>query len=218
MAENNPESPEMMFELGKRFYLPSSGVADPLLALYYFQQSAEAGFVPAQRVLGTCYLEGRLTAPDYEKARYWLTQAARNNDGQAAYSLALMYAKGQGLTKDWALAYKLLDMECARQLTDARMLKSQLKLELSRNQAEIKKRLEAQEKKRRAGYTSHRHRFIQPWETPGRPQLEKEEFEVWLALNSQCINPEQGLAELSALMNQYYDEQEALHPLRETIG
>lgn len=218
MDDKNPESPEMLFELGKRFYLPSSGVADPLLALYYFQQSAEAGFVPAQRVLGTCYLEGRLTAPDYEKARYWLTQAARNNDGQAAYSLALMYARGQGLDKDWALAYKLLDMECARQLTDARMLKSQLKLELSRNQVEIKKRLEALEKERRAGYTSHRHRFIQPWDTPGRPQFDKEEFEIWLALNNQSIDPEQGLAELSALLNSYYGEQEALHPPQGAIG
>lgn len=218
MDEKNSESPEMLFELGKRFYLPSSGVADPLLALYYFQQSAEAGFVPAQRVLGTCYLEGRLTAPDYEKARYWLTQAARNNDGQAAYSLALMYVRGQGLDKDWALAYKLLDMECARQLTDARLLKSQLKLELSRSQVEIKKRLEALEKQRRAGYTSHRHRFIQPWETPGRPQFDKEEFEIWLSLNNKSIDPEQGLAELNALMNRYYDEQEALHPPRGAIG
>lgn len=218
MDDKNPESPEMLFELGKRFYLPSSGVADPLLALYYFQQSAEAGFVPAQRVLGTCYLEGRLTAPDYEKARYWLTQAARNNDGQAAYSLALMYVRGQGLDKDWALAYKLLDMECARQLTDARLLKNQLKHELSRNQAEIKKKLEALEKERRAGYTSHRHRFIQPWETPGRPQFDKEEFEIWLALNKQSIGPEEGLTELSDLMNRYYDEQEALHPPREAMG
>lgn len=212
MDEKNPESPEMMFEQGKRFYLPSSGVADPLLALYYFQKSAEAGFVPAQRVLGTCYLEGRLTAPDFEKAGYWLTQAARNNDGQAAYSLALMYAKGQGLPKDWAVAYKLLDMECARQITEARLLKGQLKTELSRTQPDIKKRLESLEKERRAGYTSHRQRFIQPWETPGRPQLDKEEFDIWLALNSRTISPEQGLADLTSLMNHYYDEQESLHP------
>lgn len=212
MDDKNQDSPEGMFELGKRFYLPSSGVADPLLALYYFQKSAEAGFVPAQRVLGTSYLEGRLTAPDYEKARHWLTLAARNNDGQAAYGLALMYVKGQGLAKDWAVAYKLLDMECARQLTEARVLKGQLKAELSKTQPEIKKRLEAMEKERRGGYTSHRQRFIQPWDTPGRSQLEREEFEIWLALNTRAIAPEQGLADLSALMIHYYDEQEALHP------
>lgn len=212
--DEKQESPEMLFELGKRFYLPSSGVADPLLALYYFQKSAEAGFVPAQRVLGTSYLEGRLTAPDFEKARHWLTLAARNNDGQAAYGLALMYVKGQGLPKDWSVAYKLLDMECARQLSEARVLKGQLKAELGKAQPEIKKRLEVMEKERRSGYGSHRQRFIQPWDTPGRPQLEREEFELWLALNTCAIASEQGLAELSALMGCYYDEQEALYPPR----
>lgn len=214
MAESNQESPEMMFELGKRFYLPSSGVADPLLAMYYFQKSAEAGFVPAQRVLGTTYLEGRLTAPDYDKARYWLTLAARQSDGQAAYSLALMYVKGQGLPQDWALAYKLLDMECARHLPDARQLKNRLKTELARNFPEVKKKLEALEKQRRSSYPGNRQRFIQPWDTPGRPQLEKEEFEIWLAMHQKTLSPEQGQAEFSTLMSRYYDEQEELHPPR----
>ncbi len=212
MAEKSPETPEMLFELGKRFYLPSSGVADPLLALYYFQKSAEAGYVPAQRVLGGCYLEGRLTAPDYEKARYWLTDAARHNDGQAAYSLARMYVLGLGVAKDWELAYKLLDMECARQLPDARLLKEQLKEELSRQFPEIKKRLAELEKERRTGYTSHRQRFIQPWNTPSRPQLEKEEFDLWLKLNLKTIEPGHGLAGLTSLLNSYYDQEEARHP------
>lgn len=212
-SEATNETPEMMFEMGKRFYLPSSGVADPLLALYYFNRSAEAGYVPAQRVLGTCYLEGRLTAVDYEKARHWLTSAARSNDGQAAYSLALMYVRGQGVAKDWELAYRLLDMECARNLGDARILKEQLKEELTRRFPEIKGHLAALEKDRRSGYNSHRQRFIQPWETPNRPQMEKEEFEIWLGLNMQTIEPAQGQARLTALVNAYYDHEEALHPV-----
>jgi len=212
MTEQSNETPEMMFEMGKRFYLPSQGVADPLLALYYFSKSAESGYVPAQRVLGTCYLEGRLTAQDYEKARQWLTSAARQHDGQAAYSLALMYVRGLGVEKDWALAYKLLNMECARQLADVRLLKEQLKEELVKRFPQIKARLEEVEKARRSSYTSHRHRFIQPWEMVGRPQFETEEFELWLALNLGSISPEDGYNELLNLMNKYYDEQETLYP------
>jgi len=216
VSEAVNETPEMMFEMGKRFYLPSSGVADPLLALYYFNRSAEAGYVPAQRVLGTCYLEGRLTAKDYEKARHWLTSAARHNDGQAAYSLALMYVRGLGVAKDWELAYKLLDMECARNLADARILKEQLKEELARRFPDIKAHLAELEKNRRSGYNSHRQRFIQPWETPNRPQLEKEEFEIWLGLNLSTLDPGVGRERLSGLLNAYYDTEEALHPLTNT--
>ncbi len=209
---SNNETPEMLFEMGKRFYLPSQGVADPLLALYYFTKAAEAGFVPAQRVLGACYLEGRLTATDYEKARHWLTSAARQHDGQAAYSLALMYVRGLGVEKDWGLAFKLLNMECARHLADVRLLKEQLKEELLKRFPEIKKRMEQLEKERRAGYTSHRQRFIQNWDTVGRTQFEKEEFELLLALNQGGLDPEAAWRELRNMVNSYYDDQESLHP------
>ena len=213
MAEQIQETPEMMFELGKRFYLPGpTGSEDPLLALFYFQKAAEAGFGPAQRVLGTCYLEGRLTPVDFEKARQWLPSAARQNDGQAAYALARMYHLGQGVARDWNLVWKLLDMECARGLEATRVLKEQVKTELARPFGEIRRALEDREKIRRAGYDGHRQRFIQPWFTTGRSQLEKEEFEIWLNLTQGKIDSEAGLAEMSGLMETYYDQQEALHP------
>ena len=212
MADTTKETPENMFELGKRFYLPSSGVADPLLAMYYFTRSAEAGYVPAQRVLGACYLEGRLTAQDFEKAHHWLTEAARQNDAQAAYSLATMYAKGLGVEKNWELAWKLLDMECSRHLADARVLKEQLKEELRRQHPEIRKKLADLEAGRRSAYGSHRRRFIQPWYTPNRPQLETEEFFLWLNLNQGVITADLALAELTGLLNSYYDHEESIHP------
>ncbi len=212
MPEITNETPEMMFEMGKRFYLPTAGVADPLLALFYFTKSAEAGYIPAQRVLGVCYLEGRLTAPDYEKARHWLTEAARHKDAQAAYNLALMYVHGQGVAKDWDVAFQLLDMESARRLADARQLKEQLKRELMRGFAEIGERLAELEKTRRGGYDQHRQRFIQPWDTPNRPQLEKEEFYVWLALSKGATSKEAALTRLTELMKHYYDNEETLHP------
>jgi hypothetical protein len=210
--EQGNETPEMLFEIGKRFYLPSSGVADPLLALYYFNKAAEAGYAPAQRVLGTCYMEGRLTAPDYEKARKWLTEAARRNDGQAAYCLALIYVKGIGVDKDWELAFQLLDMESARHLADARLLKAQLKEELMRCSPQIAEKIKELENKRRSGYTGRRNRFIQPWITPNRPDFEKEEFEIWLKLSLKALEPEAALSRLSALMDSYYDELESAYP------
>lgn len=212
MADITSQTPEMMFELGKRFYLPGAGVADPLMALYYFTKSAEAGYAPAQRVLGACYLEGRLTAIDYEKARFWLTEAAKHNDPQAAYNLAGMYAKGLGVTIDFELAWKLLDMECTRQLAEARSLKQEIKEQLQEPYPALTKKLAAVEAARRAPYTSHRRRFIQPWTTPHRPQLEKEEFQVWLKLNLKMIDEAQAQGYLVALMATYYDHEESIHP------
>ena len=212
MTEDTSETPEMMFEKGKRFYLPGSGVADPLLAFYYFNKAAEAGYVPAQRVLGTSYLEGRLVARNYEKARQWLTMAARQNDGQAAYSLALIYVNGWGVDKNWELAYQLLNMECARDLAATRQLKGQLKEELAHRFPNINNRLEKMEKSRRASYSANRHRFIQPWNTQGRPQLENEEFALWLKANQNLIAEQDAFTGLAALMTGYYDEQEAKYP------
>lgn len=211
MSRDEKESPEALFELGKRFYLPSSGVEDPLLALYYFQKSAEAGHVPAQRVLGNCYLEGGLTAPNYEKALRWLTNAAKNNDGQAAYALARMYVQGLGTTPNWKVAFKLLNMKSASALEESRRLKERMKAELVSRYPELSKRLEAVELERRSTYTRHRQRFIQPWITPGRPQFEEEEFYVWLALASGGLNPKDGLIQLIKLLNSYYDQQESIH-------
>ena len=211
MSQDGPESPEDFFELGKRFYLPSSGVADPLLALYYFQRSAEGGHVPAQRVLGTCYLEGGLTAPDYGKALDWLTQAAKKNDGQAAFALATMYVNGLGVERNWQAAYKLLNMKSAAALPEARRLKEELKAQLRSRFPDLVSQLESAEKKRRSAYTRHRQRFIQPWATPGRPQLDEEEFSLWLNLAAGGLSPQDGLLGLLGLMDSYYNEQEALH-------
>jgi hypothetical protein len=211
MAETT-ETPEMMFEMGKRFYLPKSGEPDPLLALQYFTRAAEAGYVPAQRVLGTHYLEGRLTAADYTLAHKWLSAAARQNDGQAAYQLAHMYIRGLGVNKDWSVAFRLLDMECARSLDDAQALKDELKEQLADRFPEIRSQLAGMDASRRRHYNSSRFRFIQPWDTPRRPQSAKEEFDIWFRLNQGAILPDQALSELTVLVNAYYSEQEALHP------
>lgn len=207
-------SPEELFELGKRFYLSTSGAADPVLALNYFRQAAEAGHVPAQRVLGACYLDGAGNQPDYAQALHWLTSAARQNDGQAAYMLAGMYVRGQGAPPNWRLAHQLLNMKSAAGLPETRRLKEEMKAELTAGCPQLVKRLAEFEKKRRQYYDQHRQRFILPWATPGRAAFEDEEFELWLKLASGLLRPEETLPELLALLNAYYDEQEKLHPAR----
>ncbi len=212
MDKDNAHTAQALFEMGKRFYLPSSGFNDPDLAFRYFSQSAEAGYAPAQRVLGRSYLEGRLTPPDYEKARHWLGLAASQHDGQAAYSLALIFAQGLGVNRDLALAHRLLCMECVHSITEARLLKEELKESLQKDYPQLLQRLAAVEERRRSGYCAHRLRFIQPWSTPSRPQLEKEEFETWLSLSHNQMDQEEAFVRLNALMDAYYQQQEARHP------
>ncbi len=211
MAETGNETPEMLYEMGKRFYLPSSGVADPLLALYYFGKAAEQGYAPAQRILGTCFLEGRLTAVDYGKAKSWLTAAANQGDGQAAYSLALIYAKGLGVPKDWHLAWQLLEREESAHLQEARALKEKLKDELIRSHPKVADRLKQIETERRKAYSPTRQRFIMPWFSPGRPHSAKDEYCVWLSLNLQKISEDEAFKHIHEMMCSYYHQLENQH-------
>jgi hypothetical protein len=125
-----------------------------------------------------------------------------------------MYVRGQGVNRDWDVAFQLLDMESARPLADSRQLKDQLKRELMANFADIREKLAGQEALRRSGYNQHRQRFIQLWDTPNRPQLEKEEFYVWLKLATGALGKDEALGQLSELMARYYDGEEALHPAK----
>lgn len=202
------ETPEMMFEKGKRFYMSCAGMADPDLALHYFEKAAEAGYVPAQMLLGTCYLGGGSIPSDFGKAHKWLTLAAKQSDGQAACNLAQMYLKGLGVPIDWGVAYKLLDMKCAFHLAESISLKDQMNDALQGHFPDVVKILATAEMTRRFSYDAHRQRFIQPWET----QQVQAEFDTWLGMKLKRVTVEEGQKELLTLLNTYYDAQEALHP------
>ena len=204
------KSPENMFELGKKFYTTSSEASDQVMAMEYFLEAAEADYIPAQRILGNCYLEGRHGQPNYQEAHKWLAKASRQNDGQATFSLARMYVFGLGVPQDWGMGYKLLDMGCARSLEASRALKKHMKETLYKKFPNIITAFNAIEKQKRCVYDSYSQRFIQPWDTLKSPQLDWEEFDIWLKLSSNVMTAEQGLEALTVLLNAHYKEQEAM--------
>jgi TPR repeat protein len=71
------------------------------------KQSANAGQVEAQIVVGDAYFAGKGVKPDHAEARRWYAMAARAKNGQAALKLGEMYASGDGGKKDAKQAVKL---------------------------------------------------------------------------------------------------------------
>lgn len=66
------------------------------------------GNITAMYVLGNIYYFG-LTAekvPEYNKAQYWYTKAAKEGSLEASYSLGVLHENGQGAEQDFAKAFK----------------------------------------------------------------------------------------------------------------
>ncbi|MDR1608519.1 MAG: sel1 repeat family protein [Deltaproteobacteria bacterium] len=199
-------SPEELFETGKKFYYSGrDGAGDPFLALAYFEKSARLGFAPAQRLLGVCLLEGQFAPQDLAQARVWLEKATLQGDPQATFSLAKMLALGLGLPKDWSRAYALLNQTQVRALPEARALMIRLKEELRSLYPNLLTALEREERLLRITLEPRRQRFTPPFLAPGRQELGREEFEIWLALNLGQATPESALVALKRCLNQYYD-------------
>jgi TPR repeat protein len=65
--------------------------------------SASKGVAADQAELGWMYLDGiDVDAPDPERALYWFTKAADQNNAAAQRGLGIMYAVGRGVAKDEA--------------------------------------------------------------------------------------------------------------------
>ncbi|KAG9295258.1 hypothetical protein G9A89_015745 [Geosiphon pyriformis] len=71
------------------------------------QTTAEAGDLNAQYNLALCYLNGRGTTKDSEKAFELYSKAAEAGHLNAQYNLALCYLNGRGTTKDSEKAFEL---------------------------------------------------------------------------------------------------------------
>lgn len=55
-----------------------------------YRTKAERGDVAAMRELGRCYAEGKGVSQLADEAKYWYTRAAKANDAEAKYRLAMM--------------------------------------------------------------------------------------------------------------------------------
>lgn len=70
-----------------------------------FKQLADQGDAKAQNALGNGYQHGFWENVDFDSAIYWYNKAIENNEPHAAYNLASLYEKGNGVKQDFDLAY-----------------------------------------------------------------------------------------------------------------
>jgi hypothetical protein len=207
------QSAESLFESGKRFLIAGSDRStDADLAVRLFERSARLGYAPAQRILGVCHLEGKVAPRDLELARYWLTAASDQNDPSAAYNLALMYAQGRGVEKNWSEAHRLLRRPGVKDLPEALELRRRLKGELIKLHPELASALDAEERILRLSLTSLQRRLIQPFLSDFRNDDDSDEFEAWLTLNLGRSDVAATGSILGRCLRRYYGRMLAVHP------
>ena len=79
---------------------------DPLLAVYWYQKSAEQGNSEGQWRLGSKYFLGEGVAKNYETAVYWYRKSAEQGNVDGQFHLGLLYYYGTAITKDYNEALK----------------------------------------------------------------------------------------------------------------
>jgi hypothetical protein len=215
MTSENPEMiAKQFFEMGKKFYIGKSGnPSDLQMALDYFQQAALLGFGPAQRLLGVIYFDGSFVPQDFNQAFYWLSLAADQGDPQASYTLALMFAKGQGCIKDWSKAHGLLSRPGVSTLPEAMELKKRLKEQLIQLYPNLASAIQKNEQCLRMTLTSLQKRFIPAFlDYNSSDSSDQSGFETLLALNLGKITASDAYDQLSSCLNNYYRNMTNRHP------
>jgi len=88
------------------FYRLGTGVDKNLTqARNWYQRAADHGFTKAQSNLGELFRTTGKDLADYNEALDWLRRAAMQGDVDALNSLGIMYQLGQGIPKDYVVAY-----------------------------------------------------------------------------------------------------------------
>jgi TPR repeat protein len=91
---------ELKYNEGETYYLEK----DYAKALKCFEESVEAGFIPAYNMLGSFYYNGLGVERNLEKAVYYTQKGADAGDLEAQISIAGMLANGQGVAQNKPLA------------------------------------------------------------------------------------------------------------------
>jgi len=84
-------------------------VTELALDIEDLRKKADAGNVPAQSILGGCYLDGIDVEPDYREAFRLLKAAADKGASRAVVNLARMYQEGLGVQKAMKQAVRLYE-------------------------------------------------------------------------------------------------------------
>lgn len=77
---------------------------------------AKQGNAEAQFLIGARYFFGEVDGiqQDYDQAKKWLEQAAKQGYANSQYALAVMYAQGLGVKQDYDQARTLLEQAAAQ--------------------------------------------------------------------------------------------------------
>ncbi len=102
-------NPEELYTIGNQYYFGNrDGIAtNKQTAIKYFIQSAEAGYVPAQLMVGYMYDFADGVAANPKKAIFWYKKASDAGEGNATLNLANMYSDGRSVRKNIAKADRL---------------------------------------------------------------------------------------------------------------
>ncbi len=79
---------------------------DPVAISTFRKERADAGQgnMQSQKFIGMNYYLGQLVEKDYEKAAYWLTKAAEQDDADSQYLVGKMYEYGEGVEQSYIQA------------------------------------------------------------------------------------------------------------------
>lgn len=102
------DTPEQLYEKGMAALSGQGPQRSDLEARKYMQQSAEAGYVPAEVTLGYFYEAGMTTAAEPGQALHWYKKAAESGDPLAEYLVGRMYLTGIATAVDKREAEKWL--------------------------------------------------------------------------------------------------------------
>jgi TPR repeat protein len=99
--------PQALFALANAYELGRGVLRDPKMAFDFFRRAAIAGHAEAENALGTFHLHGAHgLKEDPDEAAKWFRRAASRNNPAAAFNLATLLWRGQGVAKDPVEAYR----------------------------------------------------------------------------------------------------------------
>jgi hypothetical protein len=107
--------PDALFDLAQLYRHGRGVAADPSRAKQLLRQSARQGHIPAQTLLGRLLIEDGAM----DEAARWLAPAALAGDARARFLMGTLYANGDGVGRDPALAFAYLSAARAAGVADA---------------------------------------------------------------------------------------------------
>ncbi|GKW13763.1 hypothetical protein PEC301899_40450 [Pectobacterium carotovorum subsp. carotovorum] len=115
------------------------GYENKNLMLYYIKNAAIQGDVGSQGLLATLYSKGDLVPKDDIQAFEWNKKACSQDDVESCFSLANMFAIGQGTDKNLVAAYVLFNKSARLGKDDATKQRDHIGLLLNKQKLETAK-------------------------------------------------------------------------------